>query len=87
MYGDNRQGSIFGFWAKYTMPIFLMHTIFAAGIRIILFIIGVKGSVIHIALGLVISFLGPVAAAIVMNKTRVLEFLLYPAKFVKLKGI
>lgn len=60
---------------------------FAAVIRIILFKIGIDKNLIHICLGLIISFSGPVAAAIVMNKTRVLEALLYPAEFVKFKGL
>lgn len=87
MYGNNCQSLLFGFLAKYTMPLFLMHTIFAAGIRIVLFKLGTTNSLIHFVAGLVITFIGPVISAIIMNKTKVLEFLLYPTKFIKIKQI
>lgn len=85
LYRDNKQGKVFGFLAKYTMPLFLMHTIFAATFRSILFKLGITDSIIHIALGLCVSFAGPVIAAIIMKKTRWLEILLYPGKFIKIR--
>lgn len=69
-----------GFFAKYTMPIFLMHTLFAAPMRSVLLKIGVTNAAIHIALGLGISFAGPIVAAWIMKKTKWLEFFLYPNK-------
>ena len=68
--------------AKYTMPIFLMHTLFAAPMRSVLLKLGIGSSVIHVVLGLGISFLGPIIAAWIMKKTKWLEFFLYPNKFV-----
>lgn len=62
--------------AKYTMPIFLMHTLFAAPLRSILMKIGIENAVIHVVLGLVISFAGPIIAAWIMKKTKWLEFFL-----------
>lgn len=38
--------------AEYTMPVFLMHTIFAAGVRAVLLKLGIVAPVIHILLGL-----------------------------------
>ncbi|MGO5371805.1 acyltransferase family protein [Holdemanella porci] len=73
--------------AKYTMPIFLMHTLFAAPLRSILMKIGIENAVIHVVLGLVISFSGPIIAAWIMKKTKWLEFFLYPNKFVKVNVI
>ena len=73
--------------AKYTMPIFLMHTLFAAPLRSILMKIGIENAVIHVVLGLVISFAGPIIAAWIMKKTKWLEFFLYPNKFVKVNVI
>ena len=70
------------FIAKYTMPIFLMHTLFAAPIRSVLIKIGIESAVIHVVLGLVISFAGPIIAAWIMKKTKWLEFFLYPNKFI-----
>lgn len=71
------------FIAKYTMPIFLMHTLFAAPIRSVLIKIGIESAVIHVVLGLVISFAGPIIAAWIMKKTKWLEFFLYPNKFIR----
>ena len=72
------------FLAKYTMPIFLMHTLFAAPMRSVLLKLGIGSSVIHVVLGLGISFVGPIIAAWIMKKTKWLEFFMYPNKFVKI---
>lgn len=71
------------FLAKYTMPIFLMHTLFAAPMRSILLKMGITNAVVHIVLGLAISFAGPIIAAWIMKKTKWLEFFLYPNKFIR----
>ena len=71
------------FIAKYTMPIFLMHTLFAAPLRSVLIKISIENAVIHVVLGLVISFAGPIIAAWIMKKTKWLEFFLYPNKFIR----
>ena len=85
-YYENRsQSAVFGILAKYTMPIFLMHTLFAASLRTVLFKLGIQNAVIHVVLGIVISFIGPMIAAIIMKKTKWLEFFLYPGKFIKIK--
>ena len=78
-----RQSVIFGFLAKYTMPVFLMHTLFAAPLRAVLLRLGVHNAIMHITLGIVISFVGPIIAAEVMKKCKWLEFFLYPGKFIK----
>ena len=70
---------------RYNMPIFLMHTIFAAGTRIILFKIGIRDPWVHIVAGLAASFLGPSLAGWIMGKTKYLNFFLYPSKYVKIK--
>lgn len=71
------------FIAKYTMPIFLMHTLFAAPMRSVLIKIGIESAVIHVVLGLGICFAGPIIAAWIMKKTKWLEFFLYPNKFIR----
>ena len=77
---EGRLGRSVDFLAKYTMPIFLMHTLFAAPLRSILMKIGIENAVIHVVLGLGISFAGPIIAAWIMKKTKWLEFFLYPNK-------
>ena len=81
--GERRFGRGMDFLAKYTMPIFLMHTLFAAPTRSILLKMGATNAMVHIVLGLVISFAGPIIAAWIMKKTKWLEFFLYPNKFIR----
>lgn len=50
-------GRCFTFLSKYTMPIFLIDTLFAAPMRSILIRIGIENGIVHILLGLGISFL------------------------------
>ena len=69
-----------------TLPIFLMHTLFAAPLRILLIKIGIHSPLVHIALGIAISFLGPIAAAFLMSKFDFLNFLLFPAKYIRLNS-
>ena len=85
IYENRQQSAVFEILSKYTMPIFLMHTIFAASMRSILFKLGIQNAMPHVILGIVISFVGPMIAAVIMNKTIWLEFFLYPGKFIKFK--
>ncbi|MBM6677765.1 acyltransferase [Faecalicoccus pleomorphus] len=79
---EDKFGNAMRFPAKYTMSIFLMHTLFAAPLRSVLLKIGITNAVVHVLLGLGISFAGPIATAWIMNKTKWLEFFLYPNKFI-----
>ena len=83
---EEKFGRGMDFLAKYTMPIFLMHTLFAAPLRSVLLKFGIENAVIHVVLGLGISFAGPIIAAWIMKKTKWLEFFLYPNKFVKIRN-
>ena len=67
---------------SYNMPIFLMHTIFAAGLRAILQKLGITVPAIHVICGIAVSFIGPVIAAYVIEKLK-LDFVLYPGKYLK----
>ena len=82
VYENKRQSVVFGVLAKYTMPVFLMHTLFAAPLRTVLFKLGIQNAWIHVLLGILISFIGPMMAAVIMKKTKWLEFFLYPGKFI-----
>ena len=85
IYENRGQTAAFGILAKYTMPIFLMHTLFAAPLRTVLFKLGIQNAVIHVILGIAISFIGPMIAAVIMKKSKWLEFFLYPGKFIEMK--
>lgn len=81
-YNNNK---ILQYLSQYTMPIYLLHTIFAAPIRIVLIKLGVTYPLVHILLGIGISIVGPIIAAKIMSMSNFLEFLLYPNKYIKLK--
>lgn len=78
---EEKSGKSMGFLAKYTMSIFLMHTLFAAPMRSVLLKMGVTNAAVHVVLGLGVSFAGPIVAAWIMKKTKWLEFFLYPRSF------
>lgn len=40
---------------------------------------------ILVVLGIAISFIGPIITAVIMKKSKWLEFFLYPGKFIKIK--
>ena len=71
---------------KYTMPIFLMHTIFASCVRIVLIKININYASIHIFLGLVSSIILPMIVAKICSKSNILNFVLYPNQVLKNKG-
>lgn len=84
-YANGKQTVAFGFLARYTMPIFLMHTLFAAPFRILLLKVDIHNAVVHVVVGIGVSFIGPIIAAEVMRKSKWLEFFLYPGKFIKVE--
>lgn len=79
---EEKFGRGMDFLAKYTMLVFLMHTLFAAPMRFILMKVGIENAVVHVVLVLGISFAGPIIAAWIMKKTKWLEFFLYPNKLI-----
>lgn len=84
VYRNNEQSKIFGFFSKYTMPIFLMHTLFAAPLRSILMKFGITNPMINVVLGIVISFAGPIIAAEILSRVWKFDFILYPNKYIKI---
>lgn len=83
-YAKSRQTKIFGFLAKYTTPVFVMHTIFAAGVRAVLLKFSVTNSFIHLIAGVIASIVFPVIAAMIMEKLK-LDILYNPTKYIKIK--
>lgn len=77
---EEKFGKGMDFLTKYTMPIFLMYTLFATPKRSVLLKVGIKNVTIYVVLGLGISFVGAIIAAWIMKKTKWIEFLLYPNK-------
>lgn len=83
LYKDNISDKCTALLAKYTMPIYLMHTIFAATLRSVLMKFGVEVPAVHIILGLLISFAGPIVVVVIMEKIKFMDFILYPDKYIK----
>lgn len=77
------QSKALAFAARYTMPVFVMHTLFAAPVRVVLMKVGIHNGAAHVAVGLIVSFSGPVIAAMIMERIKGLDFVLYPGKYVK----
>lgn len=69
--------------SDYTMPVYLMHTIFAAGLRSALLKFGVTDAIVHVAAGLVITFAGPILVGFILKKLKWAEFIIYPGNFIK----
>lgn len=67
---------------EYTFQIYLTHTIFAAGVRIVLFKIGVTNYWIHLVIGLFASIYIPVMISMISNKIKYTNFFFYPVKTV-----
>lgn len=86
LFRNNKQPKWIVCMSKYTMPIFLMHTIFAATLRSAMFKVGIENPLVHVTTGLVISFAGPIIAAKIMEKVKWMDFFLHPTKYIKQKG-
>lgn len=70
-----------------TFQIYLLHTIFAAGIRIILLKLGIDNYFIHFIAGFIFSLYIPVIISIVSNKIKYTNIFFYPIKTIEeLKG-
>lgn len=76
------QKALLDIFSPYTMPVFLMHTLIAAPVRILLLKTGISNVVIHVTLGLIASILGPIIVIKVMEKIK-LDILVYPGKYIK----
>lgn len=74
---------VLGKICKYSFPIYLLHTIFTAGIRVILMKIGINQYLIHVGMGLVFGFACPIVIAIIANKVKVFNVFFYPSKTIK----
>lgn len=68
---------------KYTFQIYLIHTICAAGIRIVLLKIGVANYWIHFIMGIIFSVYVPVIISIISKKIVYTDFFFYPLKTIK----
>ncbi len=68
---------------KYSLQIYLLHTIFTAGVRIALMRFGITAWWIHVLLGTACGLGFSVLAAVIAKKTKVLNLLFFPTKAFK----
>lgn len=68
---------------KYSFQIYLLHTIFTAGIRIILVLLSITQWWIHVPVGTVCGIFFSVLAAIIAKKVKFLNFFFFPTKAFK----
>lgn len=77
---DHRGGGLLEWLGRRPLPIFLMHTVFAAAVRIGLVSLGVRTLWVHIPAMLAASFAGPLCAMHILEWMR-LDGLVYPHRF------
>ncbi len=82
IFADCKESIIMNKISKYTMPVFLMHTLFAAPMRIVLLKIGITNIAIHTISGIFISFIAPVITMIFLQAIK-LDFIVYPGNLLK----
>lgn len=71
------------FMNKYSFQIYLLHTIFTAGARIVLLRFGIANWVVHVLVGTILGIACPVVAAIIAKKVPVLDYFFFPTKIFK----
>ena len=65
---------------RYSFPIYLLHTIFTAGIRIVFLRLGITPWWIHVIVGTVCGLVFSVLAAKICEKWKIFNFFFYPTK-------
>ena len=65
---NDKESKITQFSKKYSMAIFLLHTICAALVRSILMCLGINDATTHIVIGLAVSFIGPILIQMFITK-------------------
>ena len=70
-------------FSEYFMPVYVMHTIFSAGVRIVLLKLGIVNIAVHIISGLLTGFIIPIIIYQIMRKIPLMLFSVYPKKALK----
>lgn len=83
IFSNINSSKILDTFKKYTFQIYLTHTIFAAGMRIILLKLNITNYFIHLILGLVASIYIPVALSVISEKIKYTQIFFYPVKTMK----
>jgi hypothetical protein len=73
---------VFGRFIKYYFVIYLLHTIFTAGIRIVLIKMGIVNSIVHTIIGCCIGITVPMLIGYILSKIKYGEIAIYPHRTV-----
>lgn len=76
---NDRVKEILLFVCKYSLPIYLLHTIFTSAVRIVLMKFGVRVYILHLIAGIISGFAFSIIVGYFMKKSVWLELLLYPS--------
>lgn len=80
---NNSNIKYINFIGRYSYEIFLLHTIFGSGIRIILTkVFNIHNVIIHLTLGIIFSISIPIIIAIISKRFKLLNFLFKPYKYI-----
>lgn len=66
--------------SKYMLQIYLLHTMCAACVRIMLLRLSINNAFIHVTIGLLSSFVGPILIAIILRKSKLGNIIFFPTK-------
>ena len=69
--------------SRYSFPIYLLHTFFTAGARILLQKAGIHSYTLHVTIGTLLGIVLPLLIAIIMEKTGWMNIVLYPSHTLK----
>jgi len=72
--------SFLGFMNRYSFQIYLLHTIFTAGVRIVMLRLDITQWWIHVPIGIVCGIVFSVLTAMIAKKVRFLNFFFFPTK-------
>lgn len=78
-----KKSKIMDTYKKYTLQIFLLHTICAAGVRVVLLKLGIRDYWIHLTIGLLASIYFPVFISKFCERIKYLDFFFYPVKTIQ----
>lgn len=70
--------------SKYTFQIYLLHTIFTAGTRIVLMKLALNNFYLQFTIGMIVGIVGPIIIAFIAEKSKYFNLLFYPVKTIAL---
>ncbi len=83
LFNDSYKSKILDSFKKYTFQIFLLHTFFSAGVRILLLKMGINSFLIHLIIETFTGIYFPVLVSVISEKMKFTQIVFYPIKTIK----